>query len=217
MADLTVDYRYKVLEILHVVDGDTMDIRVELNAHVDFGFGIRRFIDQGTFDIRVRLAHADTWEKKGIQLQRGKAAEAFSREWLEGECAGGHLYVYTEPDKKSGMDKMGNFRRWLATFSYEAPVNGIVEPPFPTLHGALEALGHVKTPLFAIKLNGEDVVVQRTVMSYEKLCELAELNPKGMPSVTYKLADGKQGIMVDGDELPVSNGDIYNAMYTGNG
>jgi endonuclease YncB( thermonuclease family) len=140
MADLTSDYRYKVLKILHVADGDTMDIRVELKAHVDFGFSIRRWVDGGTFDIRVRLSEIDTWEKSKLQLERGKAAEEFAREWLTARCNKGHLHVYTKPDKKTGVDAVGNFRRWLAEFRYEYP--GIDK--FPTLHAALRAEGHEK-------------------------------------------------------------------------
>lgn len=119
MADLTVDYRYKVLEIPHTSDGDTFDVRVKLEARVDFGFSFIRNVDGGEHTTRVRLADIDTWEKRGETLQIAKDAQEYARRWLSNALDGGELYMYTTPDKDH-RDKMGNFRRYLAEFIDES-------------------------------------------------------------------------------------------------
>ena len=119
MADLTVDYKYRVLDITHVSDGDTVDMVVKLEAHVDFGFSIKKYIDHGTHETRVRIFDIDTWEKRGETLEIAKAAQEYTKRWLGNALVDEKLFVYTLPDKHM-RDKMGNFRRYLATFVDES-------------------------------------------------------------------------------------------------
>lgn len=85
-------YRYRVLDVLRVVDGDTVDLRIDLGFHV-------------VISERFRLAGVDTPELVGADRSKALAASA----WLEGEIRGalpGRLFATTE--------KLDKFRRWLA-------------------------------------------------------------------------------------------------------
>lgn len=81
-------YTYKVKEIVRVVDGDTVDILVDL------GFGL-------TKKERVRVAGIDTPESRTRDLYEkklGKEAAAYLTEQLED----GNIIIKTEKDGKYG-------------------------------------------------------------------------------------------------------------------
>ena len=83
-------YRYKI-EVLRVVDGDTLDVRVDL--------GFRVFTVQ-----RIRLAGIDAWEKRGAERDKGRAA---MRALIAKLQAGEPLTLASE--------KTGKFGRWIGT------------------------------------------------------------------------------------------------------
>lgn len=86
-------YTYRVAEVVRVVDGDTVDLRVDLGFHVEL---LERF----------RLAGIDTPELVGAERRRGLEAAA----WLDATlraASPGALWVES--------DKLDSFRRWLGT------------------------------------------------------------------------------------------------------
>ncbi len=83
-------YRYQA-KVLRVVDGDTIDCRVEL------GFRVQQ-------EIRFRLAEIDAPEIRG---KKAAAAGVVSMEWLENRLSPFEfIYVVSE--------KTGKYGRWLA-------------------------------------------------------------------------------------------------------
>ena len=112
--------------LVRVVDGDTLDLRVDL------GFNVR-------LDLRVRLWGVDTPEKYGVRKgtpehQRGEAASAFTAQWL-GEAH--RLEVRSHNGRKLGR---GRYGRWIAeVWRYV----GEERDPTP-LSGALLSAGHAR-------------------------------------------------------------------------
>ena len=97
-------YEYKV-EILRVVDGDTIDARLDLGLRVE------------TVQ-RLRLAGIDAWETRGPERARGLVA----KEALAGVLAtGGHRIARADKAGKSGRWRAQSgrcrFRRVPAAFS----------------------------------------------------------------------------------------------------
>lgn len=95
LTDTAIPYRYKA-EVSRVVDGDTIDVMVDLGCNM---FTHRR----------LRLLRVDTWELRGEHKEKGKAA----KEWLERELSvnkalHGHILIETE------MDAEGKYGRLLA-------------------------------------------------------------------------------------------------------
>lgn len=91
MIDL---YLYKVDLILNVIDGDTVDLRIDI--------GFRQFIKD-----RFRLYGIDTPEIRGSEKLKGIEAS----NWLKNRLASiniNDLYIRTFKDKK------GKYGRWLA-------------------------------------------------------------------------------------------------------
>jgi len=93
-------YQYKA-ECLRVVDGDTLDLRVDLGLNTD-----RR--------IRVRLAGIDTPETYGVkrdseEYKLGKAATARMEELVLGKS----VIITTE------KDKAGKYGRYIVTVYVE--------------------------------------------------------------------------------------------------
>ncbi len=82
-------YTYKA-KVVHVVDGDTIDLDVDLGFHM-------------TARIRFRLARINTPEVRGEEREDGLAAEA----WLVDRLAkaGNEVTIKT--------DKQGKFGRWI--------------------------------------------------------------------------------------------------------
>jgi len=83
-------YEY-ACKLVKIVDGDTMDLDVNLGFHV-------------THRIRVRLSDIDTPEVTGWQRDCGLAATEAALEWFQGSDE--LLYVATQ--------KTGKYGRWLA-------------------------------------------------------------------------------------------------------
>lgn len=106
-------YEYKC-KILRVVDGDTVDIDIDLG----FGIWIHRE--------RVRMMGIDTPESRTRDLtekQFGLASKARLKELLP---VGSIQILKTEIDK-SGEDKKGKFGRVLGDFLVERKVSGAYE------------------------------------------------------------------------------------------
>lgn len=93
------EYEYKVKEVVRVVDGDTVDVILDL------GFGL-------TMSQRCRIAGIDTPEKRTRDLEEkkyGLAATKYAEEWFEANK--GRLVVRTKIDGSTGK-----FGRLLAYF-----------------------------------------------------------------------------------------------------
>ena len=106
-------YEYKC-KILRVVDGDTVDI------DIDLGFGI------WVHKERVRMMGIDTPESRTrdlVEKQFGLASKVRLKELLP---AGSIQILKTEIDK-SGEDKKGKFGRVLGDFLIERNVSGSYE------------------------------------------------------------------------------------------
>lgn len=114
-----------IAKVERVVDGDTLDLSVDL------GFKI-------SFDIRVRLLGVDTPEvysaKKGSEERKlGMAATEFVEQWVEENGTGDDKQLLVETHK----DKKGKFGRWLAELRS-------LEEGSVTLNQALISSGHAK-------------------------------------------------------------------------
>lgn len=114
-------YEYRVLEVLKVLDGDTVDVRADL------GFGL-------TANLRIRVLGVDTPELHAPDPAPGAAARGFTTAWLAQHTGG--LTVRTV---KAGPASMGvgdgHFGRWLGD---------ITTAGGESLTGALIAAGHGK-------------------------------------------------------------------------
>ena len=92
-------YKYNA-KVLRVVDGDTLDL------DVDLGFSVH-------VEIRLRLLNIDTPETYGIkhdseEYQRGLAATAYTEYWVQQNGANGVIV-------ESYKGKTGKYGRWLGT------------------------------------------------------------------------------------------------------
>lgn len=100
-----MNYSYRVIEVLRIVDGDTYDVVVSL------GFGLRAAF-------RFRLEGLDTPEIFGVnkdsdEYAAGIAAKEFVEDWFDGRD------VIARTFKGSGETiglGDGAFGRWLAAF-----------------------------------------------------------------------------------------------------
>jgi len=92
MAKMGHLYLYQVAEIIKIVDGDTVDFRIDL------GFDM-------SVKIRVRLAQINAWESRTRNLEekkKGLAAKARLKEICEEHFANGTLKVSTTQKGKYG-------------------------------------------------------------------------------------------------------------------
>lgn len=96
-------YQYAA-KLQHVVDGDTVDLTVDL------GFTVSVLV-------RFRLYGIDAPEMKSPTLDQGKAARAHL-EALLANAKGGIIYV-----DSTGRDKYG---RWLARLSFMNATDGLI-------------------------------------------------------------------------------------------
>ena len=87
-------YEYKA-EVIHVVDADTFDVRV------DMGFSHFQ-------EMRIRLARIDAWEKRGEEREMGIAATEFVLELLANLEDDDYIVIRTQKDKQ------GKYGRYLA-------------------------------------------------------------------------------------------------------
>lgn len=90
-------YVYNV-EVLRVVDADTLDVRLDL------GFGIH--VTHRLRLVGPRGDYFDAWETRGIEREKGLAAKAFVEELVQ--ASGGRAVVRTERER-------GKFGRYLAS------------------------------------------------------------------------------------------------------
>lgn len=95
-------YEYRLVNVIRVVDGDTVDCRIDL------GFGLQA-------NFRFRLAFIDTPEVYGRQATaRGQEATEFTKRWLVGHA------VITVRTFKAATSTVGigdgAFGRWLGAF-----------------------------------------------------------------------------------------------------
>lgn len=79
-------------EVVKIVDGDTLDLRVDLGFHV-------------TVTERFRLTDVDAWEVRGEERERGLVAKAFVEEFCP---VGSPVIINTDKDRQ------GKYGRWLA-------------------------------------------------------------------------------------------------------
>jgi endonuclease YncB( thermonuclease family) len=113
-------YRYKVVEVLRVVDGDTVDLRLSL------GFGL-------TAAFRFRLAGVDASEIFGSKSEpRGKEAAQFVTAWLAERANQLTVRTYKGNHSTVGIGD-GAFGRWLAD---------VLGPGDEELADALVEFGH---------------------------------------------------------------------------
>lgn len=85
-------YTYRVKEVVKVIDGDTIDVQLD----VGFATYVRK---------RLRFMGINTWEKSGAEKEKGLLAKARLEELLDGAD---NIYVQTI------MDSQGKYGRLLA-------------------------------------------------------------------------------------------------------
>lgn len=97
-AHASTIYEYRVTEVIHVVDADTIDLALSL------GFGIRAAF-------RFRLHDVDAPEVYGAHASdQGREARAFVEEWLSGRRL--HALTFPASGRTVGLGD-GAFGRWL--------------------------------------------------------------------------------------------------------
>ena len=93
MTEFTMPaYTYRVSKVLHIVDGDTIDVLIDVGFHT--------YITK-----RLRFLGVDTWEVRGEERERGLIAKIRLTEML---ADADRLYVQTV------MDTTGKYGRVLA-------------------------------------------------------------------------------------------------------
>lgn len=93
-------YEYKVLEVIKVIDGDTIDLQIDLG----FGMSAR---------LRCRVYDVDTPEVYGPnQEPAGPIASQFTKEWLNDREL--LLKTYKGSQESTGIGD-GAFGRWLGS------------------------------------------------------------------------------------------------------
>lgn len=117
-------YQYKVVEVVKVIDGDTIDLRISL------GFGI-------TGTLRIRLYGIDTPETFGVHAEgvRGPAATSFTRAWLQERAERLQIETFKGSAATVGIGD-GSFGRWLGALSDRETAEDLGQ--------ALRDAGHVK-------------------------------------------------------------------------
>lgn len=85
-------YTYRVKEVVKVIDGDTIDVQLDIG----FASYLRK---------RLRFLDVNTWEKYGVEKEKGLAAKARLEEMLS---AADNIYVQTV------IDSQGKYGRVLA-------------------------------------------------------------------------------------------------------
>lgn len=91
-------YEYHVKQVLEVVDGDTIDVVIDL------GFDV-------SFTSRVRLAGIDTPESRTRDLKE-KALGLESKEWLKHQLEGA-TDIVIQTEKPDSAEKYGRILGWL--------------------------------------------------------------------------------------------------------
>lgn len=95
-------YEYLTIQVVKIVDADTIDLIVDL------GFGVHK-------QDRFRLFGIDAWEVRGPERPKGLLAKAFfDAQITKAYEEGGELVVRTVR-ATNGRDKQGKYGRYLAT------------------------------------------------------------------------------------------------------
>jgi len=106
-------YIYKVVKVVKVVDGDTIDVQIDLGFHI-------------YHTVRLRFARINTPEIHGpkakVEREAGLKAKQFVEDYLyTAEKEQRPIYVQTKKDRK------GNYGRYLAEiWIYDAASNKFV-------------------------------------------------------------------------------------------
>jgi endonuclease YncB( thermonuclease family) len=123
---------YEDCEVVRVIDGDTviMKVTAEVVVEVDFGFKIKdRMILQKEAEVIVRLADVNTPEIRGVQKPQGLISKAVVEDML----ASGKIRVVTYKEGKYGGRWIGSLyitqagggeielSGWLIENNYGAP------------------------------------------------------------------------------------------------
>ncbi len=87
------DYRYVIDQVLEVVDGDTVELRLDMGFQIDYR-------------IRVRLLGIDTPEKTGARKEVGLAVKAWATRWYAAQK--GPLYLVSKEWDKYGGRVLGD-------------------------------------------------------------------------------------------------------------
>lgn len=99
------DYRYRLAHVYDVIDGDTIELRIERPV----GFYLTL-----NWDIRVRLHGIDCPEMRGATRAAGQAAAAFTRNWLNGrECIVQTIAKAGTGAQSSSGTGQKSFERWI--------------------------------------------------------------------------------------------------------
>lgn len=97
-------YEYKVKKLIKIVDGDTLDLEIDL------GFNI-------TIQERIRLSGIDAPEIRSSDVVEREKANA-SRLWLEKKLKDRKMRILTEKD-----DKYGRMLGWVYIEEDPVPIN----------------------------------------------------------------------------------------------
>lgn len=89
------DYRYVIDQVLEVVDGDTVELRLDMGFQIDYR-------------IRVRLLGLDTPEKTGVQKPYGLAVKDWATRWYAAQK--GSLYLISKEWDKYGGRVLGDIQ-----------------------------------------------------------------------------------------------------------
>lgn len=95
-------YEYKIKRIVKVVDGDTVDVELDL------GFGV-------AFVHRFRLWGCDAPELRGETLEKGREVKSFVDHWLNTNLADKTLILASTKFSGQKADKYG---RYIADIYY---------------------------------------------------------------------------------------------------
>ena len=113
-------YEYAVSKVLRVVDGDTVDLEIDL--------GLQTFVRT-----RVRLYGINAPEVRGEERERGLLAT----DWLKAELHGVPLKIRTHKDKQ------GKFGRWLGML-WAAKYESEDGTEWVNINEAMVQAGHAK-------------------------------------------------------------------------
>ncbi len=113
-------YQYRA-EVVYVVDGDTIDVAVDL------GF-------KHTQEMRLRLAGIDTWELRGEERAKGLVAKEYVLETFANMDPEDYVVIRTKKDKQ------GKYGRYIATVL----IMGRDDTELLNLNDALVEEGHAR-------------------------------------------------------------------------
>lgn len=103
-------YEYIVDETIKVVDGDTIDLRVDLGFNIDK-------------TDRFRLYGIDAWETRGEERPKGLLATQFLIDQLKAQKEAGGVFIIRtrRTSSKDPSDDQGKYGRYLAELIFKFP------------------------------------------------------------------------------------------------